>query len=227
MGYVASENPVQGVEVPPMVRVRPHRSVTMEEIEQLTGAFNEPVKSIFLIGLSCGLRINEILALKLPDTDLENGEFHVLKNLRKKQTGRLKTEGSKRKQPIPAPLVEHLKQWLKVRPQGSDCLFPSQNGTPLSNRNLLRRHLHKACDNLGIPRIGWHDARHTFTSIGGEDRRVALTTLQALLGHSSPNTTLLYLHSMDETKREASNIIAQKLWPFVAQNAQNEQRTGA
>jgi integrase len=107
-----------------------------------------------------------------------------------------------------------LSHWLSMRPGRSDWVFPSRAGTPLRDRNLVRRHLWPACTRLGIPRFGWHSLRHTLSTYDG-NAGVAVPVLQSLLGHASPETTMIYTHLLELVKRQAVEDLTRLLFPNV------------
>ena len=78
----------------------------------------------------------------------------------------------------------------------------------------MRRHLWPACARLGIPRFGWHSLRHTFSTFNG-NAGVAVPVLQSLLGHASPETTMIYTHPLEDVKRQAVEDLARLLFPNV------------
>jgi integrase len=67
---------------------------------------------------------------------------------------------------------------------------------------------------LGIPRFGWHSLRHTFSTLNG-NAGVAVPVLQSLLGHASPETTMIYTHPFEDVKRQAVEDLASLLFPNV------------
>ena len=81
----------------------------------------------------------------------------------------------------------------------------------------MRRHLLPACQRLGTPRFDWHSLRHTFSAYNG-NAGVAMPILRALLGHASPQTTMIYTHPLEEVKRQAVENLARWLFPNVPSN---------
>jgi integrase len=146
--------------------------------------------------------------------DLGRALVYVRRDVYRGHVGTPKTRGSERQIPLASSLVTLLKRWLRVRPAGSDWLFPSTTGTPLRDRNLMRRHLWPACAKLGIPRFGWHSLRHTFSTYNGH-AGVAVPVLQSLLGHASPETTMAYTHPLEDVKRQAVEELPRLLFPNV------------
>lgn len=221
-GYSGPDNPAQYVEVPRMVRVRSARVLTPDEVSRLAGALSGPTRTIFLLCVFTGIRIGEALALQVKDVDLLQGAFHVRRDVYQGVVDTPKTERSQRMIPLSQPIMEGITRWLAQRPGGSEWLFPSEAGTPYSDRNLLTRKVWPICDKLGIKRFGWHSLRHTFATCGG-DSGVPVSVLQAILGHTTLDTTWLYLHSMHNAKRTAVEQVARHLWPTVAQVRKSEQ----
>jgi integrase len=54
----------------------------------------------------------------------------------------------------------------------------------------MRRKIWPVCNQLGVPRFGWH-CLYTFSTDNGNSG-VAMPTLQSLLGHTHPETTMIY-----------------------------------
>lgn len=81
-------------------------------------------------------------------------------------------------------------------------LLATRNGTPFSERNLLRRVLKPAGEKLGIPWLSWHVFRHTHATLG-EEIGMALSDRQAQMGHGDVRMTMHYTHS-DMNRRRLS-----------------------
>jgi integrase len=83
-----------------------------------------------------------------------------------------------------------LKKWKLARPISDLYLvFPSSVGTPQDATNMLRRQFFPALRRAGLPKIRFHDLRHTYASLlidQGEYPKY----IQAQLGHSSINMTM-------------------------------------
>lgn len=212
-GWMES-NPAVKIDLPPMERRRSKKVLSPDEIHKLGQALAEPVRTMFLMGALTGLRIGELLALHVEDVDLAGAMISVRRDVYRGHVGTPKTPGSERRVPLAACLVPQLERWLSVRSPGSDWLFPSARGTPFRDKNLMRRHLWPACEQLEIPRFGWHSLRHTFSTYNG-NAGVAVPVLQALLGHASPETTMIYTHPFEEVKRQAVEDLARLLFPNV------------
>jgi len=210
-----ARNPVRNLDLPPMEKRRQARVLTLKEISELLEAADHQLRAVFMLGLLPGLRIGEILGLKVSDLDLENRFFKVQRNIYRGQIQNTpKTAAGDRWVPIAAILLSALRRWLEVRPDGTEWLFPSSAGTPQYDRNLLRREVWHLCDRLEMPRFSWHSLRHTFSTHGGNSG-VPLPVLQYLLGHASVETTMIYTHPLAEAQRRAVEQMALILFPNV------------
>jgi len=210
-----AKNPARNLDLPPMEKRRQARVLTLKEISDLLQAADDELRAVFMLGLLPGLRIGEILGLKVSDLDLENRFFNVQRNVYRGQIQNTpKTPAGERWVPIASVLLSVLQRWIEVRPPGSDWLFPSEAGTAQYERNLLRREVWPLCDRLGIARFGWHSLRHTFSTYGGNSG-VPLPVLQYLLGHASAETTMIYTHPLAEAQRSAVEQMATILFPNV------------
>ncbi len=135
-----------------------------------------------------GLRISELLGLRLGDLVLDEGYVRVLGKRNKE-----------RLVPVSRPAaeaVEHYTAEARVRHAGrwqTDFLFPGRRGKPMSRMGGWK--ILSACFRLaGITkRVTPHTLRHTFATHlleGGADLRA----VQEMLGHSDIATTQVYLH---------------------------------
>jgi integrase/recombinase XerC len=132
-----------------------------------------------------GLRISELLSLKLRDIDFKNRVLLV----RGKR-------GKERMVPVGEKGIKAVKEYIDERQNNApeSPLFCGRNGKPLSDRSV-RRLIKKYSILCGIPkRVTPHTLRHTYATHlleGGADIRA----IQELLGHSTIASTQQYLHS--------------------------------
>lgn len=208
------DNVARGVKLPPMERRREARVLSPEEIGRLLPALPEPSKTVFALGIGTGLRIGELLGLYVRDVDFSTATLYVRRAVYRGQVGSPKTRGSERQMPLASIVVHLLQTYLSARRVESEWLFPSDAGTTLDDRNLIRRQVQPTCDRLGIRRFSWHSLRHTFSTIAGNGG-MPLPLLQSLLGHTSLDMTMLYAHPVEESKRQAIEKVAAVLCPNV------------
>ncbi len=133
---------------------------------------------------ACGLRLGEVLNLRIGDVDSERLTLTV-------QNGK---GGKGRVVALPQWLVPILRvYWWAERPVG--WLFPSPRhpSRPL-NKTTLQRAFRAACVSVGLEKHATvHTLRHSYATHLLEDG-VSVRTVQRLLGHRSLSTTQVYLH---------------------------------
>lgn len=203
-GYFSGDNPALGVELPEKKPVREKHALSPEQVSQLLEIFEEPMRSMFLVGITTGMRVGEILGLRWRDVDFVSGQIRVEQACYRGLIGSPKTKGSKRSVPLSATLKQTL---LNVRERSmaaepSELVFHTRSGKPYSDTNLLHRELKPAGQRIGAPWLNWHTLRRThctlFQEAGG-----SLRDAQAQLGHSKMSTTLeIYTIPIDARRRE-------------------------
>lgn len=211
---MVSENPASGIKLPVMERRREVHVLSAEEIQALLEALPEPSRTIVLLGVATGLRIGEMLALHVSDVDLAGGVLYVRRAIYRGVMGSPKTKRGERRVPLASFVVRALEGFLRDRRADSELLFSSQAGTALHDRNLFRGQVEPVLGRLGIRHFGWHSLRHTFRTIAG-NRGVPVELVQSVLGHTSLDTTMLYMHRDKEAEREAAEKVAEVLCPNV------------
>jgi len=132
---------------------------------------------------SAGLRVSEVLHLKLTDIDSQRMSLRIEQGKRQKD----------RYVPLAASLLPELRTyWRTYRP--AVWLFPNHTGTQPGSPVTAHRMFHAAKVRAGIAKPGGiHSLRHAFATHlleAGTD----LHTIQRLLGHNSLRTTLRYFH---------------------------------
>ena len=211
------ENPARGSEAPPTRIKRQQRALSAEEVSLLFEHLEDPARLMVMIGVMMGLRIGEILGLRVED--LECGTLHVRRSWCRGNAGGTKN-GKEREIPVPQFLGEALRDYCTQRPKVG-WLYAGESGKPLSDRNLIQRHVYRVAQHLGIPHFSWHSLRHTFSTLGGNEGSIPTLIMKQLLGHSRLSTTDQYMHELAGPKREAMQKI-EKLILFPHKKASGE-----
>ena len=165
---------------------------------------------LYYIDLLTGLRRGELLGLKWDDADLKNGILHVRRQIMR-QNGAvveapLKTKNSYRSISIPADAVEVLKTQREKVGCGSEYVFPSPTGGPISPDSVLHM-LQRVLKRAGLERVRFHDLRHTFATLALQNG-VDVKTVSGMLGHYSAGFTLdTYAHVTTAAQRTAANTM--------------------
>ena len=152
-------------------------------------------RAIIEVLFSCGLRVSELVNLKLSDLYIDEEFVRVL------------GKGSKeRLVPISKKAIRELTYWfddrkqMKIKPGEEDYVFLNRRGAHLT-RVMILIMIKQQAQEAGIQKtISPHTLRHSFATAlleGGADLRV----IQALLGHESIGTTEIYTHIDTSTLR--------------------------
>jgi integrase len=209
-GYI-EDNPVRKTKLPRRGLVPEKAVLSPEQLRLLLEALPEPSSGLVWLLALTGLRIGELLALRWRDVDLRAGLLRVSRTLYEGHFDEPKTRSSNRTVPLSAKAVEILSMVKPSAPDLDALVFCTKKGTPLSRRNLINRQLVPTCDELKIPRIGWHSLRHANATLL-DAVGTPLGTVQSLLGHSSPEITRgIYLHSLPAGAREAVQKVEELL----------------
>ena len=153
-------------------------------------------RAIIEVLFSCGLRVSELINLKLSNLYIEEQYIRVM------------GKGSKeRLVPISPRALDELSYWfadrnvMKIKPGEEDYVFLNRRGQHLT-RTMILIMIKRYAVEAGIKKtISPHTLRHSFaTSLleGGADLRA----IQAMLGHESIGTTEIYTHIDTSTLRQ-------------------------
>jgi integrase len=77
----------------------------------------------------------------------------------------------------------------------------------VDEKNIMRRRLRKVATALGMPWLGWHDLRRTFSTLGDEAGMTA-GERQAMMGHADARMTAHYTRTPIEQARAAVERMA-------------------
>jgi integrase len=164
---------------------------------------------LFLTALRTGLRQGELFALRWKDIDFKRGVVHVRRSYSHGCETTPKSNRSRR-----VPMTDGLRNALTKRSgRLEDLVFSAPNGDYLTN-SRARRALNRIARAADVPRIRFHDLRHTFAS-HLVIKEKSLNAVRELLGHSNMKMTLRYAHlapdalratvqCLDEPSRHAS-----------------------
>lgn len=226
-------NPAEGCALPRLE----HREMKTLPVEQLQSFLREAKDSgvfeLYYLELATGLRRGELLGLKWEDIDLERGDLRV-----KRQIARingevveapLKTKNAYRTLPLAADTIDVLEAQRK-KAGDSPWVFPGPTGGPISPDSVLHM-LHRVLKRAGLPRVRFHDLRHTFATLALQNG-VDVKTVSGMLGHYSAGFTLdTYAHVTTSAQRQAAeameHVLSNSLQPSpVRKNSRMGQDLG-
>jgi site-specific recombinase XerD len=204
-------NPVEGIELPKVRNLR--KPVFLEEYEvrkilaclaatsHLKGQSPADIirkmwKLVLLILIYCGVRVSELVNIRLEDFVSLNSEDPYLEIIEGKG-------GKNREVPLHPAVRKALKKWLEVRPHTKHnyCFINARTKEPVAVR-WVQRLVRRIARQAGITKnVTPHSLRHTFATLllrKGAD----LADIKDILGHSSIKTTSIYLHSSTRRLQE-------------------------
>lgn len=169
------------------------RAVSKEEFEKLisiiregftlsTGEHykpNERIAVALTLQANLGLRIGDVLHLRLADIVLENGRYHL--DIVEQKTGKCRTFT------VPPEVYIYLQNYAIAK-----GIKPQQRLFDLTVR-AVQNHLQKACCYLNIDGVGTHSFRKFFAQTIYEENNYDIALIRELLQHSSVAITQRYL----------------------------------
>ena len=206
-------NPAEGCALP---RVEHQEMKTLTTV-QLASFFREARESgvfeLYYLELATGLRRGELLGLKWEDVDLERGDLRVRRQVSRingeVMEAPLKTKNAYRTLPLAEDTVSVLREQRR-KVGNSTWVFPSSNGGPISPDSVLHM-LHRVLKRAGLPKVRFHDLRHTFATLALQNG-VDVKTVSGMLGHFSAGFTLdTYAHITSAAQRQAAQTMGNVL----------------
>jgi integrase len=97
--------------------------------------------------------------------------------------------------------------------QENDLIFPSKIGTPMNPSNL-RLDFNRMLERAGVPRVRFHDLRHTAASLM-LNNGIPVIVVSKILGHAKPSITLdIYGHLYNEMQGDAARLMDNLVSPI-------------
>ena len=197
-----SSNPTELISSPNIGRYLPdvlsyEEICSMIECIDLSQPLGHRNKAIIEVLYGCGLRVSELITLKISNI-YKNDEFI-----------RVLGKGNKERLiPISKATLKSIELYISgerlhqsINDKNSDTLFINRRGNMLS-RQMIFIIIKNLAEKAGIKKnIGPHTLRHSFATHlleGGADLRA----VQQMLGHASISTTEIYTHISDQYLRE-------------------------
>ncbi len=215
--YACGSFSLAGITLPREGVKKEQRCFTDEEVGKILAAAPEPFGTILAVTSVLGLRIGEVLALRVNDVDFTKQIVRVRQSVdaATRQVQAVKCSASSADVPLPSQLEARLRKHLQNHDGKTDLLFINSRGRPYSANKLRAKVLHPLLVKLGIPRGGFHAARHGATSALLADG-ATLAVVQKQLRHSDPRITLgIYGHVIGNQQRSAVENRAARLEQFA------------
>ncbi len=186
---------------------------------------SSPHYSLYLAAVLTGMRQGELLALRWKDVNFAQAIASIQQTFYR-LNGKLifrepKTAKARRTVALSPALIEELHRHRDAQTRNRDLwgpeyedrdlVFCQSNGKPLHAHNLVERDFKRLIQRTGLPRIRFHDLRHSHATHllrAGVHPKV----VQERLGHSTPAFTLaVYSHVLPGIQEEAARIVEARL----------------
>jgi integrase len=179
---------------------------TLEEVELVRGALGERWQAIPVALAGSGLRVGELLGLRLSDVDFLRKSIRVERQrLQSNQVAPLKSKASRRTVPVGQVVIDALAAHLALYPATEEALFCDELREPLTYRRWKR--LLSDAARAAEVEITSHSFRHFAASAlisGG----ASVKQVQAFLGHASAVVTLrTYAHLWPGDEDRTRNVL--------------------
>lgn len=227
-------NPAHGATLPK----KPYREMTIFNEQQVTSflvaASSSKFRTLYHLAVTTGMRFSELRGLSWSDVDWIKGTISVRRQIQQMPglgptVGEPKTHSAIRTIRLGETSLDLLREQqgradVMRAEAGGDwhergLIFPSRNGTPF-NPGAVQEEFRRVLDAAGLPRIRFHDLRHTAASLM-LSHGVAALVVSKILGHSSPSITLgIYAHSTLDMQDHAAGVIEEIVAPVAINLAQ-------
>jgi integrase len=227
-------NPAHGATLPK----RPYREMAILNEQQVTSflvaASSSKFRTLFHLAVTTGMRFSELRGLSWSDVDWIKGTISVKRQIQQMPRlgptiGEPKTHSAIRTIRLGETSLDMLREHqqrverLQVEAgngwQERGLIFPSKVGTPFIPC-AVQDEFHRVLEAASLPRIRFHDLRHTAASLM-LSHGVAALVVSKILGHSSPSITLgIYAHSTLDMQDHAAGVIEEIVAPVAVNLAQ-------
>ncbi|CAL2084458.1 Tyrosine recombinase XerD [Tenacibaculum sp. 190524A05c] len=192
-GY-REDNPLDLIQSPKIGRKLPD-VLSNEEINKIIGSIDlshpqgERNRTILETIYGCGLRVSELINLKISDLFFDEGFIKVTGKGDKVRFVPIHTSTMK----FINLYISHIRSLITPKKEDSDILFLNRRGKRLT-RQMIFIILKDLCAKANINKsVGPHTLRHSFATYLLKEG-VDLRAIQQLLGHESITTTEIYVH---------------------------------
>lgn len=171
---------------------KPRKPCTQMDLEYLRMACKTPKeRAILEVLYSTGCRVGELVILKKDDIDWKEKTVHLFGKGKKHRTGFLNAKAE-----------VALKEYLNSRQDDKEWLFVSDRKPhDQMHTSGIQKNIRTICSRAGSninKKVTPHVLRHT-TATRMLENNSDLTSIQAVLGHSNINTTMIYAHNTMES----------------------------
>ena len=223
-------NPCRGT-TPPKIQRTEMMFYDETQVQQLLNTalvIGDQYYPVYFLAIHTGMRQGELLGLKWEDIDLTRRTLQVKRQCLRHKGGGFefsapKSRSGSRTVILGKQAVEVLKaQYIRIAEMRQkaedeweeyDMVFPTRVGTPILHSNL-RRGFRQLLKESGLPKIRFHDLRHTAASLM-LNNGIPVLIVSRRLGHAKPSITLdVYGHLIPSKQEEAASLMDDLMTPI-------------
>jgi integrase len=208
---LVAHNPVLGLSLPRSERER-IVPLTVEQVIAISRSVPERCRTMVITQAGLGLRLGELLALRVQDVDFLRRQVRIEHQLSRdgKQLAPPKTPRSRRTVPLPTVVAEALAEHLSNFGKVDGYLFTTSRGNAYNHLEYSRRVFAPAVERAGLPAgTTSHDLRHHYASVllaAGE----SVVAVAERLGHENATLVLTtYGHLLPDSEDRTRRAIDQ------------------
>lgn len=167
---------------------------TFEEVQQmLSQAEYEPLKALWVLALTTGLRHGELLGLQARDYDAVKGTLAIRRTVYNNAVGTPKSRRSRRT----IKLSRLADDALHRHTAGSTWMFSNGAGNPLRNNTFVTRHWRPFLERAEVGYKNFHTCRHCVASTL-LSKGLPITAVARYMGHDEKTLLSTYSHLMPD-----------------------------
>lgn len=201
---VIDENPMSLIDGPKIPKRLPHY-LELEEVNKLLKSILENEDdfyrfrdfSIVMLFLNTGLRLSELVNIKLTDFNKNKNSIRIIGKGNKERVVYLNNA-----------VLKTISDYLNIRPDSDlDNLYLNKKGDNFLGTRGVQYMLEKYLKKCGLGgKYSPHSLRHTAATLLYKYGDIDIRTLQVILGHESVSTTQIYTHVDEERIAQAVEL---------------------
>lgn len=158
--------------------------------EKINKIENLKHRAILSLGLSCGLRISEVINLKWEHLDRKRNILNVVNGKGKKDRCTILNDN------IIKLLIDYWKEYKSIEYVFNGQKLPQYSSSSI--QNIIKQHIHK--------KASFHLLRHSFATFA-LDNGTELAPLSKSMGHTNTKTTEIYYHTSAKSLKTIKQAI--------------------
>jgi integrase len=177
----------------------------------LTAASEDRIEAFWVLALTTGARVSELIGLQVQDYEPANGTLDIRRSVHNGAVGTPKSRKGKRQITLPAIARDALDRHLAGREHDSIWMFPNGKGNPFGYRSFRVFHWIPLLERAGVPYRNFHVCRHTVASNLVANPTLPIPAVAAYLGHDVQTLLRTYAHCLPNQMQHVAAAIDEVL----------------